>query len=443
MRTSVILVILILTITIPVTGQSIQADELDSFFEHLYQHNRFMGSVAVLSGDEMVYQHSEGYANVEEEMFNSDQTRFHIGSVTKTFTATIILRLADEGKLSLDEPLADYYPDFQDAGQITLSDMLYHRSGLFNFTNDPEYTEWMTEPKSRGEMLELLQGYELQFEPDSRTEYSNANYVLLGYIIEDITGNSYQEALEEYITGPLDLNDTYYGRQISPDRNEAYSYEFSGGWEKMPETDMSIPHGAGALVSSPADMVRFGRALFSGEVLDQPYLDQMTDLQERFGMGLISYPYHDKSGFGHSGGIDGFQANLAIYPEDDLFVATTANALSFSNNEILVALLDAWHGEQIELPEFDTVDLPAEHLQALSGDYNSEQIALEISIWEEDGTLMAQATGQQAFPMEASSENRFRFDQAGLVIEFHADEQDEYRSFTLFQGGQEYLFERK
>ncbi len=280
-------------------------------------------------------------------------------------------------------------------------------------------------------------------EPDSRTEYSNTNYVLLGYIIEDVTGMSYQEALQTRITGPLGLEDTYYAKKISTDRNESYSYSFSDGWEKLPETDMSIPHGAGALVSTPTDMVRFGHALFNGELLKPASLEKMTHLRSSYGMGLISYPYHSKTGFGHTGGIDGFQSNLAMYPDDNLYVAIAANAISWSNNSLLVALLDAWHGKPVELPDFGTADLSPEHMQSLAGTYASGQIPLEIRFWEDGGRLMAQATGQGAFPMEAASETRFRFDPAGLAIEFHSDDEGEYRSFTLFQAGMEFLFVRK
>ncbi len=421
------------------------ASELDAFFDHLYHHNRFMGSVAVLSGGEIVYRRSVGLANVEQQIPNTDRTRYHIGSITKVFTAALVLQLAEEGKLRLNQPLSDFFNGFPAADQITLTRLLHHRSGLFSFTSDPEYTSWMTEPKPRNELLELMRSYDLHFEPGSRTEYSNSNYVLLGFIIEDVAGMSYQEALEARITGPLGLEDTYYGMQISADRNESYSYSYgySDGWEKQPETDMSIPHGAGALMSTPTDVVRFAHALFNGKVLGPASLEKMTQLKDRYGMGLMHYVFHDKTGFGHSGGIDGFQSNLVAFPDEDLYIALTANAIAWSNNSLLVTLLDASQGKPVELSDLETVTLPEEHLRSLAGTYASGQIPLEIRIWEEEGNLMVEATGQGAITLDAASETRFRFDPAGLVMEFHADEAGEYRSFTLFQAGMEFLFERK
>ena len=419
------------------------AAELDAYFDHLHRHNRFMGSVAVLSGGEIVYRRSVGMADIEQQITNTDRTRHHIGSISKTFTAALILQLAEEGKLRLDQPLSDFYDGFPVADDITIKRLLHHRSGLFSFTDDPEYTSWMTEPKSRDELLELMRNYELHFEPGSRTEYSNSNYLLLGFIIEDVTGMSYQDVLEARITGPLGLEDTYYGMQISTDRNESYSYAYSDGWERKPETDMSIPHGAGALLSTPTDVVRFAHALFNGKVLEPASLEKMTHLKDGFGMGLMRYVFHDIAGFGHTGGIDGFQSNLAVFPDEDLYIAFAANAIAWTNSGLLIVMLDAWHGKPVELPDLETVTLSEEHLQAFAGTYTSEQIALEISIWEEDGNLMVKATGQGSITLEATSETRFRFDPAGLVITFHADEEGVFRSFTLFQAGMEFLFERK
>ncbi len=436
----------VLTGTAGAFAQEFRQSDLDAFFDHLTEHQRFMGSVAILSGDSLVYDGSRGYADIDNSIPNRPDTRHRIGSVTKPFTAVIMLQLANEEKLDLQQPLSDFFDGFPSADDITLEHLLYHRSGLFNFTNDPEYTSWMTEPKTRDELLDLTMQYDLQFDPGTYTEYSNTNYILLGFIIEEVTGGSYQEALETRITGPLGLSDTFYGRETATDGSEAFSYAFSDEWKKQPQTDMSIPHGAGALISTPSDLVRFGRALFSGELLDENGLRKMTDLQGNFGMGLMRNVYHDQSGFGHSGGIDGFQANLAIFPDDELYMAFTANAMSYSGNELMIAMLDAWHGEPVSLPDFGIVELPEKHLKLLAGEYESEQIPLGITISQRNGTLIIQATGQPPVAMEASSPTLFRFDRAGLVIEFHPDEENEeksFRSFTLTQAGQEYLFKRK
>lgn len=405
-----------------------------------------MGSVAIMSKGEVVYSHAVGYADTEGEILNNPETKYRVGSVTKPFTSVMILQLDENGDLDLEDPLSDYFPEMPNADQITLRDMLYHRSGLYNFTNDPEYPDYMTEPKSREEMLEIIADYDPVFEPGERNEYSNANYVLLGFIIEDITGDDYQLVLESMITGPLGLDDTYYGGAISTESGEAHSYSFAGGqWQRQPETDMSIPHGAGAVVSNPQDLTTFIHALFDGQLIGQDYLDKMTEIEENYGMGLFSYPYQDTRGYGHSGGIDGFQSNLAYYPDEELTLAITTNFLSYSQNEMLIAMLHAWHGETPELPDLETVELEESYLEKLAGEYESGQLPLDITLRVSGGQLMAQATGQSEFPLDAQSETRFRFDQAGVVIEFEPPEGEdgEFNTFTLHQAGGQYRFQRK
>ncbi len=428
------------------SAQDFKEQELTQFFEHLYEHNRWMGSVAIMSGGEVIYRHAAGYADVESEAPNTPETRHRVGSVTKPFTAVMILQLVERGEITLEDPLSDYFPDMPNAGEITLRDMLYHRSGLYNFTNDPEYPDYMTEPKSREEMLEKLAGYDPVFEPGERNEYSNANYVLLGYIIEEVTGRDYQQVLESQITEPLELEDTYYGGSVSAESGEAFSYSYAGNqWQLQPETDMSIPHGAGSMVSRPQDLTTFIHALFDGQLIGQELLDEMIEIEENYGMGLFSYPYQESTGFGHSGGIDGYQSNLAYYPDEDLAVAITTNFLSYSQNDILIAMLDAWHGKAPELPDFDTVELEESYLEKMAGEYESGQIPLDITLRVSGGQLMAQATGQSEFPLDAQSETRFRFDQAGVIIEFEQPEGEdgEFTTFTLHQAGGQYRFQRK
>jgi len=157
-------------------------------------------------------------------------------------------------------------------------------------------------------------------------------------------------------------------------------------------------------------------------------------------MGLFHYSYYDKSGYGHTGAIDDFRTNLAMYPQDDLYIAITANSLSYPINDILKTLLDAWHGNDFSIPDFTTITLSEEHLRQFIGKYSSEDLHMNISLWVEDEILMAQANGQEPIPLDAESETRFRFDEAGLVFDF-SEQDPEPTSFTLIQAGQQFFFE--
>ena len=418
----------------------IQQDRLDRYFNVLYENNRFMGSVVILSGDEIQYHYEIGYADLEQEIRINEQTRFRIASIGKPMTATLIMLLVEDGKLELNNLLSEFYPEFPNADEITIEHLLYHRSGLFNFIDDPAYNDWRTEHKTRDELLEILADHEPVFNPDEKMGYSNTNYMLLTFIAEDVSGQTFGDLLEQQIAVPIGLEYTYLGEGATIKYPEAYSYEFDGGWQQSTVTHMSIPLGAGGIVSTPFDVVHFARALFNGDLLNDHSLEAMTTLIDNAGMGLFHYSYYDKSGYGHTGAIDDFRTNLAMYPQDDLYIAITANSLSYPINDILKTLLDAWHGNDFSIPDFTTITLSEEHLRQFIGKYSSEDLHMNITLWVEDEILMAQANGQEPIPLDAESETRFRFDEAGLVFDF-SEQDPEPTSFTLIQAGQQFFFE--
>ncbi|MDB5116595.1 MAG: hypothetical protein JWQ79_2087 [Mucilaginibacter sp.] len=181
-------------------AQTFNKAKLDSFFVALNTHDENMGSIAIAVNGVVVYQNTIGYSRVNENVKTpaTTKTKYRIGSISKMFTATMIFQLIDEGKLRFDAPLASYFPQLPNAEKITIAEMLDHRSGLHNFTNDSLYTTYMTTPKSEAEMIAIIARLKSDFEPDAKAEYSNTNFVLLGYIIEKLTGKTYAEELETH-----------------------------------------------------------------------------------------------------------------------------------------------------------------------------------------------------------------------------------------------------
>jgi D-alanyl-D-alanine carboxypeptidase len=303
-------------------AQTFNKAKLDSFFVAMNAHSENMGSIAITAKGVMIYQNAIGYSQVNEKIKTPStiKTEYRIGSISKMFTAVMIFQLIDEGKLSFETPLATYFPQLPNAQKITIGEMLDHRSGLHNFTSDSLYVTYMATPKSEAEMTAIFARQKPDFEPNAKAEYSNTNFVLLGYIIEKLTGKTYAEELKKRVTSKIGLADTYYGTKANPARNEAYSYKFTGEWTQMPETDMSIPGGAGAIVSTPTDLVKFINALFDGKLITRANLDTMKTMKDNFGMAMFTIPFYDKKAFGHTGGIDGFSSSLAYFPEDKLAI---------------------------------------------------------------------------------------------------------------------------
>ena len=417
-----------------------QADKakIDAYFDALEKNDKFMGNVLLLKDGKAVYQRSVGFADVESGRRLTPDSRFRIGSITKTYTAVLIMKAVEEGRLKLDDKLSKFFPQVPNAGKITLSQMLSHRSGIHNFTDDREYTGYNTAAKSRTEMLALIAGPASDFEPDSKADYSNSNYVLLSFILEDIYKKPYREILGEKILKPLKLSGAYFGGKYNPQGNEVLSYRYLGKWDKQNTTDMSIPMGAGAIVSSLPDLARFYEALFAGKIVSKASLEKMKDIRDGYGLGLMQFPFGDKKSFGHTGGIDGFRSIVSHFPEEGVTYVMSGNGVNFNANQIGLAVL-SWHfGKQFEIPDFKTFAHDPAELDKMTGSYASAQIPIGITITREGSTLMAQGSGQSAFALESIAKNTFKFVPAGLEMIFNPEKGE----MVLKQGG-EFLFRKQ
>lgn len=420
-------------------AQSLDSAKLDSYFDTLATHDKFMGSVAVSKNGELLYTKPIGYADIENSLKADKNTKYRIGSISKTFTAVLVFKGIEEGKLKLDENLAKFFPSIKNAEKITIDHLLSHRSGIHSFTDDNDYLTWNTEPKSEKEMVAIISKGGSDFEPGTKSDYSNSNYVLLTYILEKSFKKSYSDLLKAYITKPLGLKDTYLGNKIDVSKNESQSYNWVGNWEIEPETDMSIPLGAGAVVSTPVDLVKFGDALFGGKLLKDESLKEMETINDGFGKGLFQFPFGNKAGFGHTGGIDGFTSFFTHFADGNVSYAMSSNGSNFNTNDISIAVLSAVFGEPFDLPEINTYEVNAEDLDQYLGEYSSSELPIKITITKDGAQLMAQATGQSSFPLEATAKDKFKFEAAGLVMEFDVSD----HSFILLQGGGKFKFTRE
>jgi len=420
-------------------SQNIDKVKLDAYFETLANNNRFMGSVAVSKNNELIYLKSVGFADIEQGLKANENSKYRIGSISKTFTTALVLKAVDENILNLNQTIDNFFPSVKNANKITIVHLLYHRSGIPNFTNDKSYINWNTQPKTEQEMIEIIAKSGSDFEPDTKASYSNSNFVLLTYILERIYRKSYSELLKEKIIQPIGLKNTFYGGKINIKNNECHSYKYSESWEVESETDMSIPLGAGGIISTPIDLNLFSEALFSGKIVSANSLQQMKTIKDQFGMGLIQMPFYDQIGFGHGGGIDGFTSLFAYFQDSNISFAYTANGINYSGNDIAIAVLSAVYNKPFEIPEFTTLDITDEELDKYLGVYSSKQLSLKMTITKANGKLFGQGTGQPSFPLEATAKDKFDFKQAGLVLEFNPSD----KTMILKQGGGVFNFERE
>lgn len=403
-------------------AQTLNKAKLDSLFSIIDSNNKSMGSFAIFENGKEIYSNSIGIIDLKTKIKSNPLTKYRIGSISKTFTSVIILQLMEEGKLTPDTKLSEYFPDFENSEKITISHLLQHRSGIYNFTNAEEYRSWMEKPISRDDLLIKMLSHKNVFQPDEKMEYSNSNYVLLSFIAEDIDKKSFAKILEDRIIKPLKLKNTYYGSKINTNNNEANSFKIFKEWEPNTETDMSVPVGAGAVVSNAIDLNIFINALFDGKLITKKSLDLMTTLKDNFGMGIFQMPFYDKTCLGHTGGIDGFTSILVYFPNEKVSVACLSNASFIPLNDILIGILSIYFNKEYKLPDFtQKYFVKDEDLDKYLGNYSGAGFPFKVIISKKDGVLLADAEGQPTLIMEPVDLHKFKFTPMKVEFEFVPD----------------------
>ncbi len=420
-------------------AQTLNTVKLDSLFQILETKDKFMGSIAIAENGKLLYTKSIGKEDIETNRNASILTKYRIGSISKMFTSCMIFKAVEERKLDLNQTIEKYFPTIINANIITIGNLLNHRSGLHNFTDDDNYMNYNTEPKSEKQMIEIITNGKSDFEPNSKATYSNSNYVLLSYILEKTYKKTYKELLSTKIIKPLGLKNTYFGGKTNIGNNESYSYSFDDKWEKEKETDMSIPMGAGAIISNPTDLVIFIQNLFNNKIISPKSLEQMRTIKDNYGMGIFEFPFYDKKSFGHTGGIDGFASMLSYFPENKLAIALTSNGRVYENNNVMIGVLSIYFNKNFQIPTFNKIELKTEDLDKYLGEYSKENFPLKINVTKEGDKLFAQATGQSKFPLEAIEKDTFEFTDANIKMEFKPKE----NQMTIIQGGRKTVMSKK
>ncbi|MBF8456937.1 beta-lactamase family protein [Kaistella sp. G5-32] len=421
-------------------SQNVDKKKLDDYFSALDRNQKVMGSFAIAKDDQIVYTNAIGFADVENKIKADDKTVYRIGSISKTFTAVLVMKAAEEGKLKLENKLSQYFPQIKNSEKITIENLLQHRSGIHSFTDDPDYFSYNTQYISQPDLLAKIVKGGSDFEPDSKYTYSNSNYVILAMILENIYKKSYSQILSEKITKPLGLTSTKVGEKINSKSNVANSYVLlDKKYNKSEETDMSVPIGAGNVVSTPSGLLKFIIALANGKIVSKASLEKMQQYKENYGLGIFPVPFNNQKGFGHNGSIDDYRSVLYYFPESKTAFAMITNQSDYDNNQISITALKAANGIDFEVPDFKMIQVSALDLKKLEGLYATASIPLKINIFTENGQLKGQATGQSAFPLEAVSNNTFKFDAAAIKMVFNPEKKE----MIFTQGGSTFTFTKE
>jgi CubicO group peptidase (beta-lactamase class C family) len=304
--------------------------------KHMRQPGAVGLSVAVGRGEAMLYERAHGFADLEFAVNADAETMFRIGSVTKQFTAAAVLTLSERNKLSVDDPLTRFLPDYPTHGhEITLRHLLTHTSGIPNYTNlGPRWELDKARERPDEELVGLFQDLPLDFEPGTRWNYSNSGYYLLGMVVAKASGQPWQDFLRATFFEPLKLTRTRIDSNSELMLNRAQGYAFEEGtFQNDGLLALSQPGAAGALLSTAGDLVRWQQALVAGKAVSAASYEEMTlpflladGNETKYGMGLQLDAQAAHRRIWHGGGIDGFNSVLMLFPDDGLHIAVISNS---------------------------------------------------------------------------------------------------------------------
>jgi CubicO group peptidase (beta-lactamase class C family) len=331
-----------------------------------HQYRQFNGAALVAENGKIVYKGAFGPANMEWNIPNTPDTKFRLGSITKQFTATVVMQLVEQGKIKLDARLSDYLPDYRkDTGsKVTIHHLLTHTSGIPSYTSQPGFFENVSRnPYKVDEFVKKYASGDLEFEPGSKYTYNNSGYFLLGAIIEHVTGKPYEQVLKENIFDALGMKNTGYDHHgaILPKRATGYS-KTPDGYANAGYLDMSIPYAAGSLYSTVEDLYLWDQALYTDKLLSaqskalmyKPFLDNYA-----YGWVVTnaSFKQNDQpvQVISHNGGINGFTTTIVRFPKERNLIVMLDNTGSEYLDRLSDSIAKILYNQPYEPPKISIV----------------------------------------------------------------------------------------
>lgn len=402
----------------------------------------FSGAVLVAKDGKPVFRKAYGFADREWNVANTPETRFRLGSITKQFTATAILQLAEQGNLSVDEPISKYYPQAPAAwAPITLKHLLTHTSGIPSYTAIPSFFNQQARlDKTPEEIIALTRDKPLEFTPGSKYAYDNTGYILLGYVVEKVSGRPYAAYLQDHVFTPLGMKDTGYDVSDAILPRRAAGYSVAGGKAKNAAfLAMTLPYAAGSLYSTVDDLLTWDQALHAGKVIKPASVAAMfTDYGFKYGFGQSLRVQNDgRRIWGHNGGINGFSTQINHLPDDGLTVIVLANIEQAPSGRIADKLSSLYFDPSVAAGA--GVRPTTAELERFVGRY---QLApnLVIKVTHDGQHLFAQATNQPKVELFREAGRSYFVTVAPIAMTF-ADG-DRAPEVSVRQGGRDTVAKR-
>ncbi len=347
------------------TATQSKPEQITRLLSKYAEYGQFNGSALVAENGKVIYKKGIGMANMEWEIPNRPDTKHRLGSITKQFTAMLILQLAEQGKLKLEAKVADYLPDYPEkpGSIITLHHLLTHSSGIPNYTSLPDYRKRMSSHYTPEELVNIFSGLPLEFKPGEKFAYSNSGYSLLGLIIEKVTGQTYEQCLQNSIFTPLKMTGTGFDHPERIIKNRAAGYDGNGvTYMNATYIDMSMPFAAGSMYSTVEDLYLWDQALYTDALLSKKWRDLMFTPHMQSWGGYYGYGWslhtvvskqanQNLQVIEHGGGINGFNTIISRIPADKNLVVLLNNTGSAPLDEINYAIRAILYNRPYDMPK--------------------------------------------------------------------------------------------
>lgn len=426
---------------------------VDAMFNEVIKDDSSGAAVLVAQNGEILYEKGFGFANLEHHVPVTPETKFRIGSITKQFTAAAILKLQEEGSLSVDDSLSKFLPDYPRGNEVTIHHLLTHTSGIHSYTNKPNFMETVTAEVKPEDLIDSFKDDDFDFDPGEKWLYNNSGYFLLGYIVEKVSGESFGDYLKNHFFEPLGMKNTgvHHWSLILEHEATGYSYK-NGKFQKALNWDMSRAGGAGALYSTVGDLYRWNEAIFNGKALSESSLEasftpvtlndgsKANAMGGEYGYGWGIAERRGMQEIAHGGGLNGWSAYLSRYPEANFTVVVLSNCLppppGVNPTRMAHDIAEVYLWEQMAKRESFATDTTVE--SHIYDAYVGKYAYAILKVTKEDNRVFAELTGQPKFEIFPKSETEFFWKVVDAQITFVKNEEGEVVYAIHRQGGREF-----
>jgi CubicO group peptidase (beta-lactamase class C family) len=405
----VTLMLLLLALIFPtvLTNAQVYEKRIDSLIQKAICLNRFNGSVLVCKNGQVVYEKAFGYQDAAKRIPNTVNTVYQIGSTTKEFTAGVILKLAEQNKLTLDDKLSQYFSYFKRGNEITIKNLLTHTSGIYEILRDTNAVKESTKLRSKERMLSFFKDKSLDFEPGTRYAYCNSGYMLLGLIIEKVTHKPYEQVVRELILKPLGMSHSGFdfAGLKSPDKAVGYTKYTQTVKEASTPWDSTATYSAGSLYSTVGDLYRWHQGVLNYKVYNKQSLEKATTrFLDGYGLGCWIDTILHKKVVSHGGNILGFTGYYGRIQEEDVCIIILNNIFNHQIETIGQSILAILYDQPYSY--FDELALAPAALDVFVGHYDVSA-KYQVKISRTGDQLFIQRNNQQPIPIYAYKNDVF------------------------------------